>query len=95
MDIIEFICDSVQQVDSRQAGVPLPRHIDHLPSELCDRHDPDPCPLHHPSRWPQDGQDDRARLPPRYRPDWLLLQLELDLRKLDLSLPERCFHPDA
>lgn len=73
----------------------VPGHSDYLPLGLLDHSHTDPCPVYHVLGRPEDRQDDRPCLPPRHCSDWLLLQLELDLRQPHLSISQRRLHPDA
>ncbi|KAB8346204.1 hypothetical protein FH972_023249 [Carpinus fangiana] len=78
----------------------IPSHrLSHLPHNMAfglrHLHDTDHGSFHTHARLAPLCSHDWPRLPPRHCPHRYLLQLVPDLRKLDIPLLERVFHPDA
>lgn len=66
-----------------------------MASHFCNNHDPDTCSNNETPRRAEEDQDERAVIRASYSSNRIVLQLELDLRELDISLSKRCIHSDA
>ena len=70
-------------------------HPDDLAYGICNLHDTITSKNYHTPRRTQECQDDREDIRPGYPTDWVLLQLEFDLRKSSIPIPQCCFYPNA